>query len=269
MKSGKKTAVEVPWENPLIPNKRLRHIYTAMAELRLLEQHLAKQGRKPPAPRTGEEAILASTVLSLIAGDLTSDPGTGTAINFLREAKLSGLRAAPAIDKSQLPSAAAPATRLHLAIGAALAPRKKGSIVLAYLYPSELPLSDWKPIFRMASEHNAPIIFVALPTVGKSTLTPGKISATATAAGVPGIPVDAADAVALYRVVQESLLRARSGGGPVLMECVPFRIQGKKSGQTDPVLNMRDSLLHRKVAEDKWFTSISARFSARLKSTTL
>ena len=271
MKAAKKSVVEIPWENPLIPNKRLRQIYTSMAELRLFEEHIADRGRRRKATirPTGEEACRVSTALSLLAGDLTSDPSTGLATSFLRGAKLTGLTAAAASDKTRLPTTSDPATRLHLAIGASLAAKKNGPIVLAYIYPSELTISQWKAIFHLASKHAAPVIFVALPELTKSSLKPGKLGEASTVSGVPGIPVDAADAVALYRVVQESMLRARAGGGPVLMECVPFQLPGKKSPPADPVLNMRGSLIHRKVADDAWFSSVEARFVERLHAAAL
>ena len=281
MKSAKKTgapAFEVPWENPLIPSKRLRELYTAMAELRLLEEHVATlQRRAKPASRIqinpGEEACRVSSVLSLLPGDVTSDPAPGLATRFLRETKLPGLLHGTELLASaptELPFAIDPERRLLLAIGAALAlaSKKKGSLVLANLYPGELSLPEWKPIFRLASAHAAPILFVALPGDGISPKH-GKLAELSTSAGVPGIPVDAVDAVALYRVVQESMVRVRAGGGPVLMECIPFQLPGQVAQSTNPVSAMRVSLVHRKIADEGWFNSVDARFTARLKSADL
>ena len=183
LKSAKKSgapAIEIPWENPLIPNKRLRELYTAMAELRLLEEHIATlQRRSKPASRLqvnpGEEACRASTALSLLPGDVTSDPAPGIATRFLRGGKLAGVlqSAELAVSAAQpvpteLPFAIDPERRLLLAIGAALAlaSKKKGQLVLANIYPGELTLPEWKPIFRLASAHAAPILFVALPASG-------------------------------------------------------------------------------------------------------
>lgn len=263
-----------PWENPLIPSIKLRELYAAMVELRLLEDHLAKprRGRKPsvrPASTHGEEGCRASTVLSLKPGDLTSEPAPGLATPFLRGAKLAGLlTSGPA--KPDLPPAADPTTRLHLAIGAALtlASRKNGPLVLAYVYASELGLREWKPILRLASDHAAPVLIVVLPGLAtrKNSQPDGQLSLTATACGVPGIPVDSADPVALYRVAQEATLRIRSGGGPVLMECIPFRIPGKPVPPSDPILTMQQFLLPRGVATQDWFQSVAARFAARINN---
>jgi TPP-dependent pyruvate/acetoin dehydrogenase alpha subunit len=82
---------------------------------------------------------------------------------------------------------------------------------------------------------------------------------------VPGIPVDAADAVALYRVAQESLGRTRGGDGPVLIECVEYRAEGK-GGRTpvDPLVQMRDFLLDRKVCTQAWLRGAGGRMRRRI-----
>jgi len=262
------------WENPLIPNKKLRELYATMAELRLLEAHVTKprRGRKPatrPSSTHGEEGCRASTMLSLKPGDLISEPAPGIATPFLRGARLA-TRLASGPSKPDLPTATDPATRLHLAVGAAfgLAPQKKSLLVTAYVYPAELSLREWKPILRLAAADAAPVLFVVLPSpVGqRPRQQDGQLSLTATACGVPGIPVDAADPVALYRVAQEATLRIRSGGGPVLMECIPFRIPGKQSDAADPILTMQQFLLPRGVATAAWFQSVAVRFIARLNN---
>jgi len=256
-------ATATAWENPLIPSRKLREIYTAMVELRLLEESIAKRRRGPRRKQVhGEEGCRASTILSLKPGDLTSEPAPGIATSFLRGAKLAELLNS-AVPKAALAPGGDPETRLHLAIGASLslASLKKGSLVAVYVYPGELSQREWKPILRLAAAHTAPIFIVVLP--GPSP-TPGQLSLTSTASGVPGIPVDDADPVALYRVAQESILRIRSGGGPVLMESIPFRIPGRPAEPADPILTMRQFMLSRGIVTDPWFEKIALRFARRL-----
>jgi len=47
------------------------------------------------------------------------------------------------------------------------------------------------------------------------------------------VKVDGNDAVAVYRAVKEAVDRARSGGGPTLVECETYRI-GAHSSSDDP-----------------------------------
>ena len=52
----------------------------------------------------------------------------------------------------------------------------------------------------------------------------------ASAYGVPGIVVDGQDAVAVYSAVSGAVARARSGGGPTLIEAMTLRIRGHYEG---------------------------------------
>ena len=83
---------------------------------------------------------------------------------------------------------------------------------------------------------------------------------------MPGIAVEASDAIALYRVAQESLGRIRGGGGPVLIECVTYQLQGERNGKiSDPVVEMRKHLLDRGAAQNDWIEQVGERFLASYK----
>ena len=268
-----KTDPAPAWENPLMPNKRLRQLYAAMVELRLLEEHIAsRQARKKSSGKLhlhpGKEGVFASTILSLNPGDLTSESHPSIAAAFLRGTKLSSLldTTSPAKRSStELPPIADATVRLNLAIGASLGfvATKKGSLTVVYISSNDLTQQQWKPILKLAAGQVTPILFVALS--GKSARL-GQLSHLSTTCGTPGIPVDVADPVALYRVTQESMLRIRAGGGPVLMECIPFQLPGKQTTPADPILTMQQFMLPRGVADDTWFHKVVTRFSARLKT---
>ena len=85
--------------------------------------------------------------------------------------------------------------------------------------------------------------------------------------GVPGIAVDADDAVAIYRVAQESIGRARAGGGAALMECVPFAIEGaaaKRTAANDAVAGLERYLVQRGVATKAWMDREAKAFARRV-----
>jgi TPP-dependent pyruvate/acetoin dehydrogenase alpha subunit len=269
----------VAWENPLIPNKKLRALYVAMVELRLLGEHFAQRKRRPvghlEAVR-GEEGCRVSTTFDLKAGDLTSDGAAGVATSFLRGAKLADVIRGENGAPGQLPVVAETTVRLHLAMGAAVVlkasrstpksvtPKSKGALLIAYVHRDELAVTEWKPLLRFAAEQVLPMIFVVLP--GAAQKNAGQLSLVSSKCGVPGIPVDAADPVALFRVAQESMLRARAGGGPVLMECIPFHVAGKKAEPADPIRTMQEFLLHRKIVDEAWLQGVANKFAARLKA---
>ena len=62
----------------------------------------------------------------------------------------------------------------------------------------------------------------------------------------PVITVDANDVVAIYRVAQESIARARDGG-PTLIACVPYAAEGMSAS---PIANMERYLAGKKLFDD-------------------
>ena len=100
-------------------------------------------------------------------------------------------------------------------------------VVVVYSRPGEVSPAIWRKALTFAAEQLLPVVFVVLPAAGRrGGAGPGAMSAVASRHGVPGMAVDADDAVALYRVAQEAIGRARIGGGAALMECVPFVLEG-------------------------------------------
>ena len=51
--------------------------------------------------------------------------------------------------------------------------------------------------------------------------------------GIPGVVVDGNDVLAVYEVAGEALRRARSGGGPTLIECKTYRTRPHAEGMRD------------------------------------
>jgi TPP-dependent pyruvate/acetoin dehydrogenase alpha subunit len=263
-----------PYENPLVPNKKLRQIFTAMAEMQLLDEHIAAlqsriKGRRPIASTRGQEACRVSTAIELKPGDLVSDAQASAGMDLLFGAKpdalLRHIDAAvstkrpiaispeEAIAKRQLPWIDDVTDRLKIAMGAALTFRtlQQTNIVVAYIYSAEVSKKLWQKVLSFAAQWSLPMIFVVLP--GAKSKDKIDLCAKARAAGIPGIPVDASDAVALYRVAQESIGRTRGGDGPVLIACIadPSARQ-RKDGTDDPILHMKSFLVGRKICTEAW-----------------
>jgi TPP-dependent pyruvate/acetoin dehydrogenase alpha subunit len=146
--------------------------------------------------------------------------------------------------------------RLRMAMGAALSFNALGrpNVVVAYVRHGEIGKGAWRTVLELAASLELPMIFVVLPA-GRVEKRNGVANLSAKTArwGVPGIPVDAGDAVALYRVAQESLGRTRGGDGPVLIECVAYPTEGGRNGAPgDPLVQMERFLLGRKVCSKAW-----------------
>jgi len=85
-----------PHENPLVPNKKLRQIYTTMVQARLLNEHISKQQRKAKTRRRlsstlGEEACRVATAIELKQGDFVSDSQISATMDLLFGATLTPL----------------------------------------------------------------------------------------------------------------------------------------------------------------------------------
>ncbi len=273
-------------ENPLVPNAKLRQMYVAMVEARVLDEHLAglaKRAKKKDKGGNGRrsglngmsirghEACRISTAIDLGPGDLVSDSQPGVVMELLAGATVNSvLKRAAALHAGKRPDRAMRRTasrrllpwagdaeeRLRLAMGAALSFRALGreNVVVAYAGRGEVGKGAWRRVLELAAKLELPMIFVVLPAAeGESEDEVAHLSPRTARWGVPGILVDAGDAVAIYRVAQESLGRTRGGDGPVLIECAGFRTKGSGGRAAgDPVSKMKDFLLSRGVATRGW-----------------
>ncbi len=84
--------------------------------------------------------------------------------------------------------------------------------------------------------------------------------------GLPGVEVDGQDVIAVHRVAKVAIDRARSGGGPTLIECKTYRYVGHHEGdpgtdyrtrdevqywkELDPVIRARKLLIESKMADE-------------------
>lgn len=131
------------------------------------------------------------------------------------------------------PLQVSPAIATGLALGLAI--HKPGSLVIAFTRANHLAADTFRQTLSMAAQHRAPILYVLLPAPAAAF----DWSARALLENVPCIPVDAHDAVALYRVAQETILRARNQGGPSLIDCKQIQMA---RGDSNPVARMEAHL---------------------------
>jgi TPP-dependent pyruvate/acetoin dehydrogenase alpha subunit len=270
----------VPRENPLVNNKKLREMFVAMVEARCLDEHVAVLQRKRKIHLRldsirGQEACRVSTAIDLVPGDLVSDSQVCVGMDLILgmdagsllkclTARASGDKASGSVSGKQLPRIEGVADRLRIAMGAALAFKalERANIVVAYVLGREATGSVWRRTLTLAAKLDLPMIFVVLPEGDSKSKN---ASRKTRAFGVPGIPVDASDAVALYRVTQESIGRTRGGDGPVVIECVRYRLKGKQGASAlDPIAQMKELLLARKVDDQTWMDRVEEAFRQRL-----
>lgn len=211
-------------ENPLLPHAKLRELHALMLRTRELE-------RKQRAKLGAREALLAATAIHLLPGDLLCGAAADTTARELapaapqgKDGKVSG-HVAPPLD-SRLQAAAAMARGLQ---GAGT-----DGLVLAYASAGAAE-PGWQAALAWAQKAQLPVILACADATGgaaprKAAKLPNKLKESlltwsamerfARQLHLPILAVDGEDAVAVYRVMQESVIRARYGGGPAVLWAV-------------------------------------------------
>ena len=204
-------------ENPLLPHAKLRQLYTLMQAA----QPLLRSRRLRHL-----EAILAPLALHIEPGDRV--------LTSVAASVLTKLTAQARGEASCFTSAAYPAelltsglSALDLALGAATAlpVDRVDPVTFALLDPAS-PMPHWQRAVATAQAARLPLVLLFIPAKPSdgpqkrpAPITWEALQAPARALHFPVIPVEARDAVAIYRVLQESTLRARTGGGPAAIWC--------------------------------------------------
>ncbi len=125
------------------------------------------------------------------------------------------------------------ATQLLHAVGMATAAKLKGDPIATVTFIGDGATSegDSHEAFNFAGVSQAPTVFVIQNnqfaiSVPYSKQTRARMLADrAVGYGIPGFHVDGNDAAAVYAVVSAALERARSGGGPTMIECLTYRVE--------------------------------------------
>jgi 2-oxoisovalerate dehydrogenase E1 component len=101
---------------------------------------------------------------------------------------------------------------------------------------------------NMASTWGLPVLFVCennqyateVPFV-KATKNPS-VALRAQAYSLPGVEVDGNDVLAVFQAASEAVRRARSGGGPTLLECKTYRTRAHAEGMRDVGYRTQDEI---------------------------
>ena len=285
----------------------LRTVYSVLLKTRLLEEKilsLLRSGKIPgtPVPILGGEATEVGACIGLQSGDSFSSSQPKLATHVIRgtplEQVFAGLfhgeqqsaptAASDAVESVHIvPQATSIAGQLEVAAGIALAYRNLGkpNVVVALADDGLAALGFWHEAARLASRYRLPIIFMVENCAQSHPIGAGTVQSDddlrdrAEAYGFPGITVDGNDIVAVWRVTQESIHRARSGTGPTLIECRTWRwhaeadtsaSNGRPSKETrerDPLVHMEHYMKKRTLWRSAWKDRIVQEYRSALAET--
>jgi pyruvate dehydrogenase E1 component alpha subunit len=167
------------------------------------------------------------------------------------------------------------ATQIPHAMGAAWAARIKGDEMVSLVYFGEGATSanDFHAGLNFAAVHKVPVVFLcrnngwAISVPRERQTASETIAQKALAYGMNGVRVDGNDLLAVHNATARARSLAAAGGGPTLLECVTYRLEGHSTSddprayrpaelvepwrKKDPILRMRAFLARRGLVTEE------------------
>jgi len=132
---------------------------------------------------------------------------------------------------------------ISIITGAGLAAQMegKGGVAVSFFGDGASNAGPFHECLNIAATWKLPMLYVcennmyAANTAAAATHALGDVAARAAAYGIPGVIVDGNDVFAVYQAANAAVERARSGGGPTLIECKTYRWRAhtERPGQAD------------------------------------
>lgn len=292
----------------------LHTLYSVLLKTRLLEEHVLSllQARKLPAatlPVLGSEATEVGACVGLQPDDSFASSEPRLAIHVVKNTPLDQVfarlyhgdgqnfvarRDRQAEPVQVVPQAVTVSGLFDISAGVALAYQRlaKANVVVVLACDALAALGFWHQAASLASRNRLPIVFMVensseLHVNGSAEVNfDADLRDRAETYGFPGITVDGNDMVAVWRVAQESIHRARSGAGPTLIECRMWRrhaagerfaANGRSNSKLlrtqppgDPLLQMEQYMkkrgLWQQTAKEKLITNYRQALTKAVKS---
>ena len=172
-------------------------------------------------------------------------------------------------------------------IGLAIKLRGKQQVVLTSIGEGSTSQGEWYEGVNWAAIHQLPVIFLvenniyAISVHQNQQMAVEHVADKARGLGLPGESVDGLDVLRVFEVVSAAVSRARSGGGPTLIELKVNRMTPHSSDDDDrtyrpreeveamkaldPVPAFANSLLERKVLNQKAMDVIEAEIKEQVE----
>lgn len=136
--------------------------------------------------------------------------------------------------------------------------REEDAVVASWFGEGATSEGDWHEGLNFAGIHRLPVVFIcennryAISVEQSKQMAVENVADRAAGYGFPGVVVDGNDVLACFAAMKEAVARARSGGGPTLIECKTYRFQPHTSDDDDRTYRSREEVenarLHDPVA---------------------
>jgi 2-oxoisovalerate dehydrogenase E1 component alpha subunit len=264
-----------------LTDDQLRAMFRNMLQQRQLDNRgfqLNRQGKVPFALGSeGHEALQAGAAMAFQRGkDILApyyrDLGLALGIGltpyeimlsiFARAADHNGGRQFPnhysAKDIGLMSFSSILAAHIPHAVGAAFAMKYRGETgraVLATCGEGTTSEGEWHEAMNFAAIHKLPFVMLvenngwAISTPIDRQMAQPEVWKRAAGYGMPGKRFNGVDPVETYGVVKEALDRARSGGGPSLIEGTCFRFLAHSTDDNDMTYRSKEMVLEQRKSD--------------------
>ena len=228
----------------------------------------------------GQEAVAAGFAAAMKPGDMTFCTYRGHNHTLLRGAPMAPLMAELAgrdigccggkggsmhltdVSKGAMGSYAIVGAHLPIAAGAAWAAQVRGTdqVSVCFFGDGTTNIGAFHEAANMACALHLPIVFACENneygefTPRDKTMAITDIVDRAAGYGMPGVICDGMDVVAVYEAAGEAIERARSGGGPALIEAKTYRFYNHHGVQNLGLKYRTDEEVAEKRKQDPIFT---------------
>ena len=234
-----------PTLDPALDGQDLFRIYRAMVVARKLDVRMLNMQRQGEmgtfAPGYGQEATQIGQIHPLRKEDWYSPSyrsfgaqlwrgWTMEGLLLLWDGFFEGFEIPPGVN--DLPFSIVVGSHVPLAVGVAMAIKNRGDdgVVLTNFGDGALSQGCVNEAFNFAAVYKAPVVFVcenngyaiSIPVEKQAAVR--ELARRGPGFGIPGIRVDGNDILAMIVAATNAVERARSGGGPTLIEAVTYRL---------------------------------------------
>jgi pyruvate dehydrogenase E1 component alpha subunit len=269
---------------PVLNDEKLKELYAAMVKCRMLAEHV--QSLQPSARNThhnffGLEAMLVGGGAHLLSQDCIALEHSSFVASLIKGTLLQSILAQNQTNENgdaqgPLPSSAQTSGNsimLRMSAVLELAESMKGSGAVTLMCCTREPetMIFESDAMRLAATQKLPMVCLVESSFDSRLELPGQPSGPyvgADPAFYPNISVDGNDVVAVFRVTQEAIRRAREGHGPAVIECITTRADTTKQRSAgdatsrhiaqDPLIFMEHYLRRKKLWTDEWSHSVVA-----------
>jgi len=271
---------------PVLIADKLKELYATMLKCRMLAervQSLQPSGRKAHHNFFGLEAMLVGAGTHLLPQDCIALEHSSFVAGLIKSTPLQSILARSRKDENgnadgplPSPSAQTAGNPITLTMTAVLEFAKSmngsGAVTLMCCTRDPGTLIFESDAMALAAAQKLPMVCLVESSFDSRLELPDQPSGPyvgADPAFYPNIPVDGNDVVAVFRVTQEAIRRAREGHGPAVIECITSRVaKEQRAGKDatarhitqDPLIFMEQYLRRKKLWTDEWSHSMVATF---------